>query len=135
MGPFSTISDPVWADDEKTRIRVSALLEGERVPFVASATDCMEYGREIFAACLAGEFGTIAEKPLLSQEEVYNTALAMNENILKEKLSMLTSEENKARAIVDEEFSSAWKAAISSLLSVKNQSEWPIKVIWPDIDV
>jgi|SRR5690554_1155743 len=57
-----SVRDPKWVDENHTSIncliRTNTLL-GE-VPFTASPNDPEPHGREIFAKCIAGDFGEIA---------------------------------------------------------------------------
>jgi len=55
--------NPVWVDAEQTRIDLIIKWEGiaEEFPFTADPTDPAEHGRAIFAAALAGQYGSIAD--------------------------------------------------------------------------
>lgn len=59
---FSTITRPQWANAEQTAIDCVATFDqiGEPVPFTANPNDTEAHGREIFARCVAGEFGDVA---------------------------------------------------------------------------
>ncbi len=59
---FSKITSPQWANSENTMIDCVVTFEiiGEPVPFTANANDTEAHGREIFARCMAGEFGEVA---------------------------------------------------------------------------
>lgn len=59
---FSELKTPTWANAENTLIDCVVTFEhiGEPVPFTANPNDPAEHGREIFARCVAGEFGEIA---------------------------------------------------------------------------
>lgn len=55
-------NSPRWANAENTLIDIAVKwdeMAGE-IPFTASATDVEEYGRKLFEAAVAGEFGSIA---------------------------------------------------------------------------
>lgn len=58
-----SVRDPKWVDENRTAIncwvRTNTLVQ--EVPFTAAPYDPESYGREIFARCLAGEFGEIAQ--------------------------------------------------------------------------
>ena len=54
---------PIWANAAHTAINCSVKFQGfdTPVPFTAVAEDTEKHGREIFAACLKGEAGDIAD--------------------------------------------------------------------------
>ena len=51
-----------WANAENTLIDCMVLFDhiGEALPFTANPNDSAVHGREIFARCVAGEFGPVA---------------------------------------------------------------------------
>lgn len=57
-----SVRDPQWVDENRTAIncwvRTNTLVQ--EVPFTAAPYDSELHGRELFARCLAGEFGEIA---------------------------------------------------------------------------
>ncbi|WP_206022731.1 hypothetical protein [Billgrantia bachuensis] len=57
-----SVRDPQWVDENRTAIncwvRTNTLVQ--EVPFTATPYDPEPHGRELFARCLAGEFGDIA---------------------------------------------------------------------------
>ncbi|MBB5413894.1 hypothetical protein OKW40_001967 [Paraburkholderia sp. RAU6.4a] len=55
--------NPAWADAEHTGIRCEVHFErfDNFMPFIAMPDDPHEHGRDIFEACLAGDFGDIAD--------------------------------------------------------------------------
>lgn len=61
MMKYLDVKAPAWADaDSETivcRVRFDAL--PDYVPFLAMKTDPHAHGREIHAACLAGQYGEI----------------------------------------------------------------------------
>lgn len=67
------ISNPQWADKEHTAVNCMVKFEHieQAVPFTATASDTEAYGRDIYAACLRGEAGEIAEyvQPSISPEK------------------------------------------------------------------
>ena len=128
---ITDIRNPRWADDEKTKIIIDCkLADGEEVTFVASPTDCTDYGPKIYQDCLDGKYGKIGDytPPELSIEQ--KEAIAQQE--LNTRLNSLMSVENKALAEVDDEFKKTYKEKIKTLLDVKNQKGWPENVVWPD---
>ena len=54
--------DPCWANSEHSLIDLIIKWSEypEELPFTASPTDVQEYGRQIYAAAEAGQFGTVA---------------------------------------------------------------------------
>jgi len=79
---YDQIKDPQWADAAHTAINClvdfSDLVE-DFVPFTASPADTTSYGPQIFAECVAGNYGTVAEyvapKPYVPDAAV-NKAMA-----------------------------------------------------------
>lgn len=58
---YTNAHTPQWADAEQTLITLQVDFDGiGEVSFVASPTDTMPHGREVFARASAGEFGVIA---------------------------------------------------------------------------
>ncbi len=60
---FSNVTNPQWADAEKSAIDCMVTFDhiGEPVPFTANPQDNAEHGRDIFALCKAGAFGPVAD--------------------------------------------------------------------------
>lgn len=61
---YTQVKDPQWADAAHTAINCLvdfADLVEDFVPFTASPTDTTSYGPQIFAECVAGNYGTVAE--------------------------------------------------------------------------
>lgn len=64
MSIYHSVSNPVWYDSAHTMVTVDVVfphLGDASVKFVASPNDGMEYGREMFDAIVAGQYGVIAE--------------------------------------------------------------------------
>ena len=57
------VKNPQWANSEQTLIDLVIKWDerAEELPFTASPTDSDEYGRVLFSAAVAGEFGPVAE--------------------------------------------------------------------------
>jgi hypothetical protein len=56
------VMKPVWANEGHTAINVMVFSEEYGlIPFTATPDDPMDYGREIYDACINGEHGEIAE--------------------------------------------------------------------------
>jgi hypothetical protein len=59
---IKSVQNPVWANSEHTAINCEIEhSEYGWIPFTASQTDPEEHGKALFAACLSGDFGLIAE--------------------------------------------------------------------------
>jgi len=60
---YTHVSNPRWANPEKTMIDMDVIFEGipDVVPFTASPDDPMDYGRELFDRAVKGDFGPVAE--------------------------------------------------------------------------
>lgn len=63
MFKIENVSNPRWADKQKTRINCDIKCAGlkKEVPFTASLFDPEEHGRRIFLLCRAGFYGDVAE--------------------------------------------------------------------------
>lgn len=128
---ITDIKNPRWADEGKARIIVDCKLpDGETAQFVASPTDCVSYGRDIFKDCKDGKYGTIADfvPPVKSPEEIER--LAQDE--LDRRLKSIMTPENQALAEIDDDFKTEYKGKIKALLDVKQKKGWPDKITWPD---
>lgn len=62
MSIYTTVTNPTYSDPSNTGIDCLVQFDGRPspLPFRATATDEMEYGREIYAACVNGDYGPIA---------------------------------------------------------------------------
>jgi hypothetical protein len=61
---LTSLSNPVWADAENTRIDCiikTSQFGDEELPFTADQNDVEPHGRILFGRIVAGEFGPIAE--------------------------------------------------------------------------
>lgn len=61
---YTQVKNPVWANAEHTQINCEVDfddLNEQFVPFTAVAEGDYEHSHEIFARCLAGEFGEVGE--------------------------------------------------------------------------
>jgi hypothetical protein len=68
---ITSARNPQWANEERTAInclvRTNTLLQ--EAPFTASPHDSEAHGKDLFARCLAGEFGAIAPMDLTTQQQ------------------------------------------------------------------
>jgi len=73
---YSTVTSPAWANAENTIIDAIVSFDalGE-IPFSASQNDNEEHSKEIFARCVAGEFGEVAPyvAPVPTQTQLIST--------------------------------------------------------------
>jgi hypothetical protein len=61
---YHSIANPVWCDAAHSMVLIDIVfpsLGTEPVKFAASPKDVMPYGRDIFDALIAGQYGPIAE--------------------------------------------------------------------------
>ena len=127
---IENIQNPRWANSSHTLITVDLDLNGETVLFVASPTDCTDYGPKIYQDCLDGKYGDIAEFSVPEKTTEELEGLAKSE--LDRRLQSLMTTENQALAEVDDDFKKSYKMKIKALLDVKKQKGWPGNVIWPE---
>jgi hypothetical protein len=67
---YHSIANPAWVDETRKMISVDVVFDSlgaTPVRFNASPDDSMPYGKEIYAALIAGEYGSIAEPTIKSQ--------------------------------------------------------------------
>lgn len=75
---YEEVRNPKWANEEQTLINCEVKFPHvdfeEWSPFTASDKDIYQHGRDIYAECLAGNYGSIAafegESPNARQKEV-----------------------------------------------------------------
>ena len=71
---FTEVRNPKWTDQTKTKIACEVNFKHvnfeEWTSFCADPTDYMPYSKEIFDRAVAGEFGDIAEPPVVVVEEM-----------------------------------------------------------------
>jgi hypothetical protein len=66
---YTTVTNLRWANRDNTAFNCDVTFVGlGTVPFTPSPNDSQEHGREIYARCMAGEFGEIAEYVLQPDE-------------------------------------------------------------------
>jgi hypothetical protein len=57
---LGTLYNPQWVNPDHTGpIALTGIFMGNKMIFYASPTDMMEYGRQIYARVIAGEYGEI----------------------------------------------------------------------------
>lgn len=138
---YTQVKNPKWADFEKTVIQCEVNFDDivdEFVPFGAIASGDYPHTHEIFARCIAGDFGDIQEYdgPLPpTEEELLEQKRREVRNQRNEKLKELdyvVSNPLRFASFTDEQ-----KAELATyrqaLLDVPQQSGFPIEVTWPVI--
>ena len=74
---YTTVTNLQWANRDHTAFSCDVTFVGlGTVPFTPSANDLEAHGREIYARCMAGEFGEIAEYVL--QPDEYPVVISHN---------------------------------------------------------
>ena len=84
--------------------------------------------REIVPMTLAEQL----EAGQITKEIFEQSIVEENENKLQSRLAELQTPEALARIEVDTSYAEKRKAKLKSLLEVKSQKDWPLKVKWPD---
>nr|WP_319390372.1 hypothetical protein [uncultured Cohaesibacter sp.] len=81
---YSSVREPRWVDRAHTAIECMVKFDDfvKELPFVANPTDCEAHGREIFAKCVAGEFGAIKEFSAGCQPAVHEVKMVDSSQIL-----------------------------------------------------
>ena len=146
---FTNARNPKWTGADHKTIRLEVEMNGEWVGFVASPTDCTDYGPMLYNFAVNGVFGEIADSDeeriiagelpapegyIVQDGELVNVAMyeqqAMAE--LNRRLAELNSEEAKAQAELDEDYAAERREKLVALLAVKTQPGWPLEVEWPE---
>ncbi|MBU1397098.1 MAG: hypothetical protein KKE84_13295 [Gammaproteobacteria bacterium] len=95
-----SVRNPQWASEDGSaincRIRTNTLVE--EVPFTASKHDLEPHGREIYARCLAGEFGDIAPMEPKSAREPMLQSKLPPEYLLLERFLLEANQENNRKS-------------------------------------
>jgi len=145
---FTNARKPKWTGADHKAITLEVEMNGEWGSFVASPTDCTDYGPMLYNFAANGIFGEIANSdeerivagdlPVPEGYEVQDGKLvyiAMYEQQaaaeLNRRLAELNSEKAKARAEINGEYAAERKAKIAELLAVEDQPGWPVAVEWP----
>ena len=72
---LTSLTNPVWADEEKTRINcviTTSQFGDEQLPFTADKNDVEQHGRIIFNDIVAGVYGSIGDyvPPITSVDNI-----------------------------------------------------------------
>jgi hypothetical protein len=124
--------DPVWSDAEHTSITLFIKLDGfpEELPFTANPNDPEQHGREIFAAALAGDYGSVREyAPYVpTGEEAALQAYNLRNGLLVESDWTQLPD---ARAAMGAEKAAEWEAYRQALRDITDQPGYPTEINWP----
>jgi len=146
---FSNARNPKWTGADHKTITLETEMNGEWVGFVASLTDCTDYGPMLYNFAVNGVFGEVAdsdEERIIAGElpapEGYVVQDGKLVNVaqyeqqaqaeLNRRLAELQTPEALAQAEIDEDYAAERKAKLAALLAVKQQEGWPVTVEWPE---
>ena len=128
--PYKDVKNPTWANSEHTMINVEVNfdhLPEEVVMFTASPDDNTAHGPEIYAACVAGDYGQIADyvpPPPPTIEELTQNARFMRDQLLAQ--SDWTQLPDVPQSVKD-----AWAPYRQALRDITQQPGFPTEVVWP----
>jgi hypothetical protein len=147
---IKNVKNPRWMNGKTSiQLEVQSAKTEEWISFVASPTDCTEYGPMLYNFALNGLFGEILasdEERIIAGElpvpegytvqdgKIVNLAALEQEATaeLQRRLGELQTPEALALAEIDEEYAAERKIKITALLAVKQQADWPVTVEWPE---
>jgi len=146
---FTDVRNPKWTGANHKTILLEVKMNNEWADFVASPTDCTDYGPVLYNSAVNGTYGAVAdsdEERIIAGElpapdgyvvqdgQLINVAAYEQEATaeLNRRFAELNSEEAKAHAEIDDEYAAERKTKIAALLAVKTQPGWPITVEWPE---
>lgn len=127
---YTTVTNPVWANAEHTIINCNVDFDGlpeALVPFSAVASGDYPHSHEIFAQCVAGDFGVIAEyvpPPAPTTEELASAARSKRNRLLAE--TDWTQAGDVPQATKD-----LWAPYRQALREVPEQVGFPTDIVWP----
>lgn len=133
---YTDVIHPQWANTKQSAINLVLVTDAHgELPFTATAQDSTEYGPQIFARVVAGEFGEIGAFAPPSDADVLPAA----QTTLKLKMQdaglavaplqdavdlQVATQEQMARL-------TAWKRYRVKLSEVPRQAGWPRDMLWP----
>ena len=131
---ITEIKNPRWvtADHKQMFFDVKVTDSETWETFCADPNDQNSSGPQYYQDALDGKYGKIAAHIESTKEELAEQALMEATQELNTRLAPLMTDEAKAEAEVDEEYSAGRKKKIRALLDVKKQKGWPMKVEWPE---
>ena len=128
--PYVDVKNPAWANPERTMINVEVNfdhLPEEVVTFTASPDDNTAHGPEIYAACIAGDYGPIAEfvppPPPTVEELALGARFVRNQLLAESDWTQLPD--------VPPSVKEAWASYRQALRDITQQPGFPAEVVWP----
>lgn len=101
------------------------------IPFTASPDDGEEYGRELFAQAVAGEFGEVAEYVAPSVPVPSDEELAAKIRAKRNALIAASDWTQLPDAPLTDAQKAAWQIYRQALRDVTEQATFPQSVEWP----
>ncbi len=139
LSAYSAAEQPRWADAERSRIDLLVTFPGVgTVPFTAAAQDDTEYGPELFARAIAGDFGEIAAyaPPIFTEDQLVEIAVARRNALLADaaiRIAPLQDAVDLDEATTQEQaLLKLWKAYRVALGRIEQQPRYPRDIQWPD---
>ena len=124
---YSKVTNPVFANISNTLINVTVTFDniGE-VPFTASPDDQELHGKEIFAKCIAGDFGEIVHfiAPIKSIEQ-------LTFEVKAKRNQLLSSTDWTQLPDVPEIIKTNWIPYRQALRDITLQTGFPTEIVWP----
>ena len=105
--------NPQWVDSNHNRIDLEvnfAELEEEWLPYTADPLDVCEHSRTLYANAVAGDYGTVSNEYVLTEDDMWTPVTATNTKISSEALVQILLEkgvitdEEVDEILVDEEY-------------------------------
>jgi hypothetical protein len=125
---YTNVTNPQWATADHSSINCTVDFEGlGNTPFTANPNDTQTDSAEIFNACVAGEYGAIAEyEPPAPPTNAQLAAIIRytRDNLLKQ--SDWTQLPDVPQTLKD-----AWATYRQALRDITAQSGFPTNVNWP----
>ena len=102
---FSNIQSIRWVDEEKSAVYLQLDYGNETHDFVATANDCMDYGRELYQNAVNGLYGKIkAYLPPSAEELEYKRItdnVENNANLVKKEMAIALEVNDDYRLGID----------------------------------
>jgi len=125
---YTNITSPKWANSEHTFIDCMVMSEEYgQIPFTAVASGDYDYTHEIYAKCVAGDFGAIA--PYEPPAPPTNEELAMT--IRFRRSALLKESDWTQLPDVPQTTRDAWATYRQALRDITAQDGFPTSVNWP----
>lgn len=136
---YTAAGQPRWADAGHSRIDLLVTFPGVgTVPFTAASQDDTDYGPELFARAVAGEFGEIAAyaPPAFTDEQLSAIAVARRDELLADAAIRIAplqdAVELEEASAQEQSLLKAWKAYRVALNRIEQQSGYPQDIRWPE---